>query len=176
MLRCLRMYYLISYIYNSMEKTIAWKKRKYIQMCNMLDAVTKEANFCNIQKNKCDTFKCAGKLTKTKCLCCSDCSYLDENGCTVKSLVCKLHFCYFENTSSVRRRLTKLCIDDHQLMMVDRFIRLRELCLDFITEHDIPYYEERLSMKDTFKKAKDVNGGWRTELIKLIKLINENYI
>lgn len=128
------------------RKSTEWKKKKYIQACNLLDYVNQKANFCNIRKTDCG-IECNGIMKhKTDQLCCIECVHLGESGCKVKSLGCKLYFCFFGSKPSAYIPLT-----EEQKKHESRFVALRELIIRFMVSNKVPIYANRMSMKESFE-------------------------
>ena len=128
-----------------MIKSIEWKKRKYLQACRILDMFNERYNICNI-RTKDDTLICNGCIPNiSNSLCCARCNHLGKNGCTVQSLGCKMHYCYFGRSLSEN----KLCEEDSELNKAHKV--LSDKIRTFIQYHKIPGYRMRMSMEDSFK-------------------------
>lgn len=126
------------------NRNVEWKKKKYIQACNLLDYINQKANFCNIRTINC-SLVCNGQFDKTNELCCSDCIYLSEKGCKIKSIGCKLYFCFFGLKPS-----TFINLNEQQKIYEKQFIALRNFIINFMIENEIPIHAQRMSMKDNF--------------------------
>jgi hypothetical protein len=64
------------------------REKLHNELCDKVDELTNSYNPCSIKNVD-------GILTCTDGeLCCAPCKYLSDNGCTIKSLGCKLYFCY----------------------------------------------------------------------------------
>lgn len=129
------------------RKSTEWKKKKYIQACNLLDYVNQKANFCNIRKTDCGIGCNSIMKYKTDQLCCDGCLHLGESGCKVKSLGCKLYFCFFGSRPSAFIELT-----EEQKKHESRFVALRELIIRFMVSNNVPIYADRMSMKESFAR------------------------
>ena len=126
------------------EKNIEWKKKKYLQACRILDLFNEKYNLCNIRKEN-GKVTCNGVFKNREGLCCDRCGHLTKNGCSIDSLGCKFNYCYF-----------KLSLSENGLCEVGssiekEFNRIRTIIKDFINKHNIPGYNVRMSMEDSFK-------------------------
>ena len=65
-------------------------KHILLYLWDFLDRLQRKHNICNIRTCDGITVCTKGKVSE---LCCFGCKYLNDNGCTVKSLSCKLWFC-----------------------------------------------------------------------------------
>jgi hypothetical protein len=76
------------------KHSIKYLSKKYDELYNKADKLFKKYNPCKIQNRKCIVGKhcCCGNEYKT--IEEGRCKYLTENGCSVKSLACKLWLCY----------------------------------------------------------------------------------
>ena len=61
----------------------------YDQLYDEADKLFKKYNYCDIKDNTCYQARRCGCIS----FCCKRCEYLSDNGCTVKSLTCKLWIC-----------------------------------------------------------------------------------
>lgn len=86
---------------------------------------------------------------KTHHLCCSECEHITDKGCSVKSLGCKLCYCYFDGTPSGEG----LVSEDDPINI--RHSNLKRIILNYFRIHDIPVYINRYSMEQTFKYYED---------------------
>ena len=86
---------------------------------------------------------------KTHHLCCSECEHITDKGCSVKSLGCKLCYCYFDGTPSGEG----LVSEDDPISI--RHSNLKRIILNYFRIHDIPVYINRYSMEQTFKYYED---------------------
>lgn len=68
------------------------KRLKYIyeKVCSNLDDLAKQNNYCDFKCNKCLVQRNREAFNG----CCGNCKYLGSNGCTIKSLTCKLYYCF----------------------------------------------------------------------------------
>lgn len=82
-------------------------------------------------------------------LCCSECEHITDKGCSVKSLGCKLCYCYFDGTPSGEG----LVSEDDPINI--RHSNLKRIILNYFRIHDIPIYIGRDSMEQTFKYYED---------------------
>ena len=79
------------------------KEQAYDRLCDMADFVLKVHNPCQIRCGSC----IAGSF------CCHGCENLGPNGCTTRSLTCKLYLCnqppgsYIRNTIEAIRSMAK---------------------------------------------------------------------
>jgi len=53
------------------------------------DQIIRKYNPCQVQSSSDGLVECASDIG----LCCNGCEYLDDNGCMVNSVCCKLHIC-----------------------------------------------------------------------------------
>ena len=125
-----------------MEKSIEWKKKKYLQACRILDSFDKSYNFCNVRKEN-GKITCNGVFKHCAELCCTNCGNLTETGCSVASLMCKMSYCYIGNGPEMMG-LT------NNVKVADKRYELLEIIHAFFKKHDIPCYRRRLSMELTF--------------------------
>lgn len=86
---------------------------------------------------------------KTHHLCCVGCEHITNTGCSVKSLGCKLCYCYFDGTPSGEG----LVSEDDPINI--RHSNLKRIILNYFRIHDIPVYINRYSMEQTFKYYED---------------------
>ncbi len=128
-----------------MEKSIKWKKKKYLQICNILDTITEKANFCNIHTEN-NKISCNGIFKDKESLCCTRCTYSSKKGCTTISMACKMDFCYIGNGP----KYSGLCNTKNKDIAAYRFKKIKTICIAFMQKYDIPYYNQRLSIEDTF--------------------------
>ena len=128
-----------------MEKTIKWKKKKYLQACDILDYINESGNFCNIRTvdNK---LTCNGCFKTRESLCCEGCDHLTEDGCNTDSIMCKLSYCYVDYSPS----FAGLDKTEHQKMMNTRYYKVKHIITNFFKKYDIPLYYLRASMKHQF--------------------------
>lgn len=72
---------------------------EYDRIYDAADTALKKHNPCQIQRDEqgvvscADTRRMAQEKYRTPMLCCGGCQHLGPNGCTVKSLSCKLWLC-----------------------------------------------------------------------------------
>ena len=132
--------------------TTEQKQAKYLQACRILDAFNKKHNICNIHRNEAGEVMCTQRLRadspaqfKVDTLCCTGCTHLAENGCTVKSIGCKMHYCYFGVT------LLELNLVTEESGIDEKHIQLQQKIREYFKRHDIPGYRYRMSMGDNFK-------------------------
>lgn len=87
--------------------------------------------------------------SSTHHLCCTECEHITDEGCSVKSLGCKLCYCYFDGTPSGEG----LVSEDDPINI--RHSNLKRIILNYFRIHDIPVYMNRYSMEQTFKYYED---------------------
>lgn len=75
-----------------MKHSIKYYSEKYDELYDKADKLLKECNPCKIKCGSCQANRIDPKYNSTKQLCCGGCPYW-KNGCTVKSLACKLWLC-----------------------------------------------------------------------------------
>jgi hypothetical protein len=75
-----------------MMHTTKFISEKYDELYDKADKLLKEYNPCRIKCGSCQANRIDPKYNSTKQLCCGGCPYW-KNGCTVKSLACKLWLC-----------------------------------------------------------------------------------
>lgn len=142
------------------DSSLAWKQRKYLQICRIFDYINKEGNFCNIRpinsNNNSNIVTCEGRFKDTIELCCKGCKYLGDNGCTVNSIYCKISYCFLNEGP----KQCGLCKSGKQNIVNQRYEKVLKIVNEYVVKHDIPCYNMRGSMADQF------------ELRKIRKLIN----
>lgn len=93
---------------------VAAKKIIYLTLYDQGNAVLKRYNPCKIENGR-----CAGGYADTKGLCCDTCKHLGPEGCTVKSLECKMWLCekikYTEDGAKAAVALHVLHMTAHDL-------------------------------------------------------------
>ena len=147
----------------------AEKKKKYLQICRILDEINRQGNFCDI-KNENGVITCiksrdVASSVPHNTLCCTDCSNLTKNGCKAKSISCKLNYCYF----GTGPRYCGLVKTEKQELLVERRATIREIIMNYASRHEIPLFEVRASMKSQFKLF-DKTGKIDCELHELDEL------
>ena len=140
---------------NSMD--ISTKKKKYSQICRILDEIEKQYNFCNINTVE-GRVTCNGIFRNKSKLCCTGCHNLTKNGCRAKSIYCKLSYCYI-GEGPKHCRLVKT---DKQNVAAKRRANVWRLIRECAIIHDIPMLPVRASMSAQFKIQKALGG--RTEV------------
>ena len=139
---------------------ISTKKKKYLQICRILDEIEKRYNFCNIHIVNGET-TCNGVFSRRDKLCCNECHNLTKNGCGVKSISCKMSYCYID-AGPIYCGLVKTKKQD---IAADRRRKLARLIREYVKKHDIPMYQLRASMSAQFKIQKILNKGTKFDEI-----------
>lgn len=72
------------------------KRLKFVfeEICNYIDTFYVNRNFCEFKNGKCVCQREKRAKTFTNG-CCGTCEYLGIDGCTIKSLACKIFFCHY---------------------------------------------------------------------------------
>lgn len=128
---------------------ISTKKKKYLQICRILDEIERQSNFCNIHIANGKT-TCNGNFSHRDKLCCEGCHNLTKNGCRVKSIFCKLSYCYID-TGPIYCGLIKT---EKQSIAALRRSKVARIIREYVEKHDIPMYPVRASMSAQFKIQK----------------------
>ncbi len=126
-----------------MYRGITWKRKKYLQICRIIDAIDAKGNFCGIKNGTCNG--CFGYRSQ---LCCNGCNHLSATGCTVDSIMCKISFCYM-GSHPEERRLVKT---PEQWIVAARRRKVVALVLSFCNKNGIPCYPFRWSIEEQFAK------------------------
>lgn len=100
-----------------MKRSIKYFSEKYDELYEKADKLLKEYNPCKIKCGSCQANRIDPKYNSTNQLCCGGCPHW-KNGCTVKSLACKLWLCgpvqgkfpylYNKNSERIRELAHKL--------------------------------------------------------------------
>lgn len=132
-----------------MYRGVTWKRKKYLQICRIIDAINTKGNFCNIRKVEGVT-TCNGCFGYREQLCCNECKHLTVTGCSVESIMCKISFCYMQTNPSEM----KLVRNDEQKIVAGRRAKVVRMVKAFAKINGIPCYPMRLSMDEQFEKMK----------------------
>jgi hypothetical protein len=153
----------------NMNKTT--KKKKYLQICRILDEINRQGNFCDIKIENGITTCVKSRESHSKIpdntLCCTGCSNLTKNGCKAKSISCKLSYCYF----GCGPRYCGLVETEKQEVLVERRGKVREIIIQYASKHRIPIFEIRASMRSQFKLS-DKTGKIDCDISELRGLYN----
>jgi len=94
------------------------RKELHDKLCKEADELTAKYDPCKI-KTADGVTTCTGKE-----ICCAPCDYLSPEGCTIKSLGCKLYFCY-----AVQKKYPEVVREMHKIRNKAkkyRLIKMRE--------------------------------------------------
>jgi len=103
------------------------------------DQIIRKYNPCQVQPSSDGLVECASDIGS----CCNGCEYLDDNGCMVNSVCCKLHVC--------------ATAEMHQPYIANKLYDMKKIASRYRLK------SFRASRQDTYAYLRKI-GGWREKL------------